>query len=56
MEITRTIRPPTSIFLEFIPMVYKKKDLPLEEVNYSFIKKYEYFLHTERNPAHRMAP
>jgi site-specific recombinase XerD len=35
--------------LEFIPMVYKKKDLPLEEVNYSFIKKYEYFLHTEKS-------
>ncbi len=35
--------------LEFIPMVYKKNDLPLEEVNYSFIKKYEYFLQTEKS-------
>jgi hypothetical protein len=35
--------------LEFIPMVYKKKDLPLEEVNYSFIKKYEYFLQSEKD-------
>jgi site-specific recombinase XerD len=34
--------------LEFIPLVYKKKDLPIEEVNYSFIKKYEYFLQTEK--------
>lgn len=35
--------------LEFIPLVYKKNDLPLEEVNYSFIKKYEYFLQTEKS-------
>jgi len=35
--------------LEFIPMVYKVKDLPLDEVNYSFIKKFEYFLQTEKN-------
>ena len=35
--------------LEFIPMVYKKKDLPLDEVNYSFIKKYEYFLQSEKH-------
>ncbi len=34
---------------EFIPLVYKVKDLPLEEVNYSFIKKYEYFLQTEKS-------
>jgi site-specific recombinase XerD len=34
--------------LEFIPLVYKKKDLPLDEVNYSFIKKYEYFLQSEK--------
>lgn len=35
--------------LEFIPKVYKKKDLPLDEINYSFIKKYEYYLQTEKN-------
>lgn len=35
--------------LEFIPLVYKKKDLPLDEINYSFIKKYEYFLQTEKS-------
>jgi len=35
--------------LEFIPMVYKKKDLLLDEVNYSFIKKYEYFLQSEKD-------
>jgi hypothetical protein len=34
---------------EFIPLVYKKKDLPLDEINYSFIKKYEYFLQTEKS-------
>jgi integrase/recombinase XerD len=41
--------------LEFIPLVYKKKDLPLDEINYSFIKKYEYFLQSEKDPANRMA-
>lgn len=35
--------------LEFIPKVYNKKDLPLDEINYSFIKKYEYFLQTEKS-------
>ncbi|MDB5226893.1 MAG: integrase [Bacteroidota bacterium] len=35
--------------LEFIPLAFKKKDLPLEEINYSFIKQYEYFLQTEKD-------
>ena len=35
--------------VEFIPKIYKKKDLPLDEVNYSFIKKYEHFLQTEKD-------
>ncbi|MFN8296351.1 MAG: site-specific integrase [Chitinophagales bacterium] len=35
--------------LEFMPLVYKKKDLPLDEINYSFIKQFEYFLQTEKN-------
>jgi site-specific recombinase XerD len=34
--------------LEFIPNVYNKKDLPLDEINYSFIKKFEYYLQTEK--------
>lgn len=34
--------------LEFIPKVYTKKDLPLDEINYSFIKKFEYYLQTEK--------
>lgn len=35
--------------VEFIPKVFKQKDLPLDEINYSFIKKYEYFLQTEKD-------
>ena len=35
--------------LEFLPMVYKKKDLNLDEINYLFIKQFEYFLQTEKN-------
>lgn len=35
--------------VEFIPKIYRKKDLPLDEVNYSFIKKYEHFLQTEKD-------
>lgn len=35
--------------LEFIHVFLKKKDIPLDEVNYSFIKQFEYFLQTQKN-------
>jgi site-specific recombinase XerD len=40
---------------EFIPKYYKRKDLPLEEVNYQFLKQYELFLLTEKACKHNGA-
>jgi hypothetical protein len=38
--------------LTFIQHSYKKNDLPLDEINYSFIKKFEYYLLTETTCNH----
>lgn len=38
--------------VEFIFKIFKQKDYPLEEVNYSFIKKYEHFLQTQKSCNH----
>lgn len=39
----------------FMKLVYDKTDIPLEEVNYKFIKDYEFYLKTERNCSHNTA-
>jgi site-specific recombinase XerD len=40
---------------EFIPKFYNMKDLPLEEVNYQFLRKYELFLQTDKACKHNGA-
>lgn len=37
---------------EFIKLNYQKEDIPIEDVNYQFVKDYEFFLKTERNCNH----
>lgn len=37
---------------EFIQFNYKKEDIDIEEINYQFVKDYEFFLKTERNCCH----
>ncbi|MBK5721712.1 site-specific integrase [Dysgonomonas sp. Marseille-P4677] len=37
---------------EFIKLNYQKEDIPIEDVNYQFVKDYEFFLKTERNCCH----
>lgn len=37
---------------EFIQFQYKKEDVDIEEVNYQFVKDYEFFLKTERDCNH----
>lgn len=37
---------------EFMQFNYKKEDIDIEEINYQFVKDYEFFLKTERNCCH----
>lgn len=37
---------------EFVQFQYKKDDVDIEEVNYQFVKDYEFFLKTERDCNH----
>lgn len=37
---------------EFIQFQYKKEDIDIQDVNYQFVKDYEFFLKTERNCNH----
>ena len=34
---------------EFLPHTYKREDIPLKELNLTFINDFEYFLRTEKN-------
>ena len=36
---------------EFLPHTYKREDIPLKELNLTFINDFEYFLRTEKNAA-----
>lgn len=33
---------------EFLPHIYKRNDIPLKELNLTFINDFEYFLRTEK--------
>ena len=41
---------------EFVPKVYRRDDIPLKELNLTFINNFEYFLRTEKKLRHLRVP